>query len=307
MTKFKYLFDKRMKSLFQQASAPTVEKLIFETKKSFFDHANTECIMSGVSTERYMPHDIVVSLTTYGKRIWDVYLAIESIMQQTLKPNRILLNLDYSFKGAHLPITLQRQMNRGLEINYCKDIRSYKKLIPTLLKYPDDAIVTIDDDLVYDNDILEKLINSYQTDNHSILAARVLKIEHDVKRRLLPYREWKIANEEIEPIWNFLTGGGGTLYPPHCLDEEIFNQEAFMRLCPYGDDIWFTVMAKLKGTSIKKIVTRHTSGNDFTSNPYIQDIGLCVENNSLTSSRNDVQIKATFREYKIDKLLGIKL
>lgn len=95
----------------------------------------------GVSNTQYTSHDIIVSLSTYGKRIWDVYLAIESVMQQTYKPNRIILNLDYLFKDVVLPITIQRQQKRGLEINYCEDIKSFKKLIPTAIKYPDAAII----------------------------------------------------------------------------------------------------------------------------------------------------------------------
>ena len=34
---------------------------------------------------------ITISLTTFGKRIDDVYLALESIARQTLKPNRVII------------------------------------------------------------------------------------------------------------------------------------------------------------------------------------------------------------------------
>ena len=35
--------------------------------------------------------EIVVSLTTYGNRIHEVYLTIESLLHQTVKPDRIIL------------------------------------------------------------------------------------------------------------------------------------------------------------------------------------------------------------------------
>lgn len=100
MKKIIQLFDRRIKSLFTQASSPTIERLVFEMKKSQYDLFNQSCNELGVSDRRYASHDIIVSLTTYGKRIWDVYLAIESIMQQTFKPNRIVLNLDNSFRDT---------------------------------------------------------------------------------------------------------------------------------------------------------------------------------------------------------------
>ncbi len=53
-------------------------------------------------------------------------------------------------------------MPKGLTIDWCEDIKSYKKLIPTLKKYPDAIIVTADDDLIYDNKWLEQLYNAAQ-------------------------------------------------------------------------------------------------------------------------------------------------
>ena len=44
----------------------------------------------GISKTKYCDHGIIVSLTTYGKRLYEVHLAIESIMEQTMKANRII-------------------------------------------------------------------------------------------------------------------------------------------------------------------------------------------------------------------------
>ena len=48
----------------------------------------------GVTDTKYGDHDIIVSLTTYGKRIYEVAVTIESIMEQTMKANRIILWID---------------------------------------------------------------------------------------------------------------------------------------------------------------------------------------------------------------------
>lgn len=87
------------------------------------------CSESGTSAERYADHEIIVSLTSHGRRIFDVSVAIESIMQGTVKPNRIVLWLSEQMRGKSLPVVLQRQMARGLEVAFCKDIGSHTKLI----------------------------------------------------------------------------------------------------------------------------------------------------------------------------------
>jgi hypothetical protein len=249
-----------------------------------------------------MNHDIIVSLTTYGKRINDVAFAIESIMQQTMKPNRIILWLDKSIEGKPLPSVLQKQQYRGLEIAYCDDMRSYKKLIPTLETYPKDAVITIDDDLIYDYDILEHLISAYIDNPTYIHCCRVRLMKYDKNNKLLPYNKWK-RTKEIKPGVNenfFITGGGGTLYPPQSLDQEVLNKNVFMNICPYADDVWFTAMAYKRNTPINKVYTRSPIGDDFMTNMSVQDEAL-ANINTKGEKLNDVQIKAVFGRYLGDR------
>ena len=126
---------------------------------------------------------VVVSLTSYGKRIYEVYLTIESIMQQTIKPNRIVLWLEDGLKDKEVPNLLERQQVRGLEIRYCKDIKSYKKLIPTLRAFPDDYIITIDDDVIYEFDVVENLPKSYKKMPGFVYANRVKRMELNSQRQ----------------------------------------------------------------------------------------------------------------------------
>lgn len=253
----------------------------------------------GVTTERYTDHDIIVSLTTYGKRIHEVAFTIESIMQQTMKPNRIILWLDYSFQNKRLPQSLLYQQKRGLEIAYCKDLRSYKKLIPSLSAYPNDAIITIDDDLIYDYDILEHLIVSYLEHPKYIHSCRGHQMQFDKNHELLPYMEWRLRVPELGIIDNyFLTGGGGTLYPPGCLDEEVLNEDVFLGICEHADDVWFNAMARKKGTIIYKVYTRSNRGDDYIVNETVQDVGL-LNINIMGHKLNDVQLKSVFTKYSI--------
>lgn len=255
---------------------------------------------SGITSEKLCHEDIVVSLTSYGRRIHDVYLAIESIMQGSLKPNRIFLWLsEEEFKDKTLPITLQNQIKRGLEIYYCKDIRSFKKLIFTLKECPHATIVTIDDDAIYNFDFLENLVKSHSKNPSYLYANRVHRIKKNHDGSLRNYLNWEycVSTESSEVNDLFFTGVGGVLYPPHSLHEEVFNESVFTKICPTADDVWFNAMARLKGTLIRKSYTRSSTGEDFLINNELQVDGLNFVNNNPRDNQNDVQIRAVFEKY----------
>jgi hypothetical protein len=207
------------------------------------------------------------SIFIYCTRIYDIYLVIESIFQQTLKPNRLILWLDEEeFSDETIPLALLRQQTRGLTIKYCQNIRSYKKLIPTLRQYPEDIIVTVDDDTIYPSDLLERLIRAYKQDTQAIYYTRGCLIKLDKIGNVLSYRQWdRLGNGMPMEKWSAFktlsegtplalpTGVGGILYPPHSLHEDVMREDLYMKLCPHADDIWFKIMAHKQGT-VSKLV-----------------------------------------------------
>ena len=280
-----------------------IHQIRFNQKKYILEQNILHSQESGITDEKYCAHDIIVSLTTYSKRIYDVHLTIESIMEQTMKANRIILWLDYSFEKQPLPKALQLLQKRGLEIEYCKDIRSYKKLIPALKKYPDDAIITIDDDVLYEFDLLEKLITAYQQSPSYIYCNRHHLMRQDTEGKVFPYTQWTWNYINLNAnIMNFPTGVGGVLYPPHSLDEEVFNEAVFLDICKYADDVWFKAMAMKKGTLSKKVYTHNSKGEEYLDNEEVQDIALC-RINAQGAMLNDKQIEAVFTKYNLYQLL----
>lgn len=262
---------------------------------------------AGVTSEKYTDHEIVVSLTTHGKRIYDVALAIESIMQQSMKANRIILWLSDSFQNTKLPKLLVLQQKRGLEVAFCKDLGPYTKLIPALKRFPNEAIITIDDDAFYDYDVLERLIKAYLANPSYIHCCRFHRILFSEQGIILPYMQWKRRCSETEPSHlNFATGVGGVLYPPHSLDKEVFNEDVFLRICRTADDVWYNAMAIKNGTKVKKVLTRNPNGDDHLLNYAVQDIGLKHENME-GKMLNDKQIKDVFTFYNIYPLLQKEL
>ena len=270
---------------------------LFNLKAEFLKNTLCTSCEMGVTSEKVIPEDVVVSLTTFGKRLYEVYLTIESIMQGTMKPNRIILWLQDNLKNEELPFTLQKQMKRGLEVRYTKDTRSFKKLIPTLQLCPDSVIITIDDDVLYEIDTIERLVLAYKKDHSHVYGCRVRKIEVDNKGEVMPYSTWKPIYYGTSPSNNNICiGVGGILYPPHCFTNEVFNEEAYTRLCPNADDLWFWMMAKEKGYTSVKVFTHNIGGQDYLVNYNVQDNSLMKGN--MGKSGNDIQFKAILNAYQ---------
>ena len=250
--------------------------------------------------------DVIVSLTSYGRRILEVGPVIESIFEGSVRPAKVILWLGDSLKNKPLPIILQRQMKRGLEVKFVPDIRSYTKIIPALKHYPDSTIITIDDDALYPYDLVERLVNAHSEYPDDIIAARVKRIKLGKNGRPERYRRWTMITEpecsDASPL-NFLTGVGGVLYPPHCLDDEVFNKDVFLDICKYADDVWLYAMALKAGTITRKCPTHTEKGNDFIGDDIDNAPGLRLLNMKKGKEMNDVQFAAVMDYYNLwDKL-----
>ena len=94
-----------------------------------------------------------------------MHLAIQTILNQTRRPDLTVLYLateEFPRKEDDLPRELLALRSDRFEIRWTKNIRSYKKLIPALKDFPDDIIVTFDDDLIYPNVLIERLLVGYK-------------------------------------------------------------------------------------------------------------------------------------------------
>jgi hypothetical protein len=282
------------------SNASNLDNIIEQKQyKSLFLQSALHSTETGVDGFNANGKNIIVSLTTHNKRIFDIWLTIESLLNQTLKPNKLILWLaEDEFDKNFIPLMLKRQQKRGLEIEFCKDLKSYKKLIPSLQKYPNQLIITADDDIVYPFDLVENLYREYKcTNNDIVLCCRVHKMILDKQNLLLPYNKWQFDYQGQETsMLIFPTGGGGVLYPPYCFHDDIVKEDLFMNLCPHADDVWFKAMTLLKDIPCKKILCRQLVMMDEN-----QDIAL--ERINRGQNKNDMQIKAVFNHYNLwDKL-----
>lgn len=207
---------------------------------------------SGINNcKREIP--IIVSLTSYEKRFKDLPITLYSLLNQKLKPDKIILWLDEDKHNlASLPYEITQFIKNGLEIRFVKDIKSYTKGIYAFKEYPSSIIVTADDDIYYPAKWLKKLYHSYISNPEEIHVHRAHKVNLN-----LPYEKWeKEVKKEEASFANFLTGVGGVLYPPNCFTKEVLREDIFLKNSPTADDIWFWIMALVHNRKIR-VVKNH--------------------------------------------------
>lgn len=253
---------------------------------------------------------VIVSLTSFPERIHEVPYVIYSLLTQTLKPDRVILWLaeeQFPQKERELPKALLKLKENGLTIKWCSDIRSYKKLVPTLKLYPEAIIVTADDDIYYPSYWLKKLYLAHQKDKLSIIGHRCHKVKL-IDGKIDKYKNWHRNVLALKPSYhNFLTTGGGVLYPPHSLYPDAIKTKLFEEIAPYADDIWFWGMGVLQGTKFKNVrhrMRKLTLLNPLREQRKTNEITLAKIN--ILQDGNNKQMNNLLKKYPkiMEKLLS---
>ena len=195
---------------------------------------------------------IVISLTTFPKRINSLWVTIETLLRQTMKPDEIILWIaDSQFTDIDsLPANLLNQQKRGLTIRFCDDIKSHKKYFYAMQEYPNDLLILVDDDSFFPYDMVKTLYKLHQQYPDEIISSTMAVVDDLLS---VPTYWGRLNTKDkmqhslrIQPFT-----GQGTLYPPYCMDEKyLFNKELIMSLCPYADDLWLFYMALRKRTKV---------------------------------------------------------
>lgn len=200
------------------------------------------------------PSKLIVSLTSFPERMYEIKYSLFSLRKQTLKPDEIVLWLaETQFPGREkdLSPSILNLLNKwGIQLKWCEDYGSYKKIIPALNQYPEDIIVTADDDIYYPENWLEILYREYAKYG-GIISHRSHTIAIS-RNRIKKFSKWinDISTGSCS-YRNLMTTGSGVLFPPHSLYKDATDFEKIKRLCPKADDIWLWAMAVLQGFKIR--------------------------------------------------------
>jgi hypothetical protein len=241
---------------------------------------------------------VAVSLTSFGRRVEDVALAIESIGAGTIRPSRLVLWLDDPALMDSLPDSLHRLRERGLEVALAENWGPHTKYYPYVVGCAEHRLplVTADDDILYPPWWLTGLLREHTAmpDAVHCYRANVVRLAGEA---LAPYQQWPRCNDRVADVARFATGVSGVIYPPAMLDELRRRATGFLDTAPRADDVWLHWVALRSGTPVRQVsrTPRH-----WPVIPHSQVTGLVQGN--VHEGGNDAQIAALYDHDDVDRL-----
>lgn len=239
---------------------------------------------------------LIVSFTSYPARIKTVDKVLDSIIKQTVLPDKIILYLSSSqfCDYANFPdFSLYEKF--GFEISWHQEnLGSHKKYYYAMQQYSDDIIITIDDDFYYKNTMIEELLEYHKKYPTAIITRRAHLVTWTQDGSIAPYEKWYMETLRYIGLPRMdlvATGGSGALYPPHIFNPEIFNKNIFMEKAPYADDLWLKIMEVY--SEVPVVLTKH-----FFDDPGLENYrknGLYCNQNA--NGGNDDQLYALLETY----------
>ena len=241
---------------------------------------------------------IYVSLTTIPKRIGNINKSIESLLRQTVKPDKIFINIPKKFKRFkevieenHIP----KFEENIVEVTRCEDFGPGTKLLGSLKKFKKNSLVIlVDDDHIYENYMIEKFNYFYSLEPNNAYSFYV------------------------HPLKKFGVGQGadGFAINTNFLDgiEQFYNEVVKENKDLYiHDDLWVSFflfyIKKIKILSLQS----HIKQNDSNKIPlvykkHIQDDGLIssygININDAIKKRDQIALKSL--EYMFEKIKDMK-
>lgn len=245
--------------------------------------------MSNIQTGRRL----VVSLTSYPARMGTLDQTLETIYNQTRQADEVVLWLareQFPELEKNLPdALLQLVAQKKLTLRWCDDLKPHKKYFYALQEYREDLIVTVDDDLLYPEHMLENLYQSWLRHPEAVSAVRAHLMLLSEAGEIRPYNEWVKETDvcrDQPSMQLFATGGAGALYPPELFPPETFDKAAVLETCLWADDLWLKAAELIADVPV--VVAQPFE--DLRYVPGTQESGLYHQNED--ANRNDTQLAA---------------
>lgn len=251
----------------------------------FAKEAPTKTGQRTICTDR----KVVVSLTSFPSRLEKLWLVVESLLRQTCPPDRIVLWLCTKEVASldAVPESLRKEQESGVfEIRFVPEaFRSHLKYYHAFREFPEDVVITVDDDIIYHPKTIESLLMEHQKNPDAIITNLAREIKY-TNGRLNEYNSWPQVNGYLDSGEVFLLGYGGVLYstPPLC--PEVLEWQVFTEVCKLADDVWLNAIARIKGVK----VICNSSQNIYIEIKNNKTVRLKYKN--VGSSMNDQQIEA---------------
>lgn len=247
---------------------------------------------------------IIVSLTSFPKRIGTVWLVVDSMFHQKMRPDKICLYLskeEFPMGKETLPKRLLRYEKLGLEIKFIdQNLKPHNKYFYALQEFKNSYVITIDDDMYYHDNLISNLWEIHINHPNCICSNTIDVITFDDQYNFKPYKQWIRPYGEITPsLLNLALGYDGVLYPTSLFEgrTEMFDINTINKLSPKADDLWLKALQLYYGISV-------ANGKYFCSGlnlPGAQSVSL-MSSNCGVSNQNDVQWMALVKYFDLKTL-----
>lgn len=255
---------------------------------------------SGVNKDMNRENPLIVSLSSNRKNFKKLPIALYSILNQSLKPDKVILWLDEETEDLlTLPYEITRFVKNGLEIKFVKNLNLYTNTICALEEFKNGIIVTACDNIYYRHDWLKKLYYSYIVSPNDIHIHRAFNVRLKDKP-ITPIKEWDFCvNSETAKYTNFPVSSGGILYPPKCFKKEVFRSDIFLKYAQNNDELWVWIMALINNKKFRVVKNHDKSSIVLNIFDYVSE--MKTKKNSF-----DSQLESLMQFYgqnMINKLL----
>lgn len=254
--------------------------------------------------------EVVVSFTSHGARLVLVPKMLDTIRAQTIRPDRVVMTLmpeDYSLlAGMKMRswtldgYTLRRNTgDMDVEILIGKvDLKPHLKYFYAMQKYRDSIIITVDDDRLYNEDVIEFLLKHHVKHPNCVMARRCVLVDYNEDGSPKPFSQWYMIKDCERESYNLLAEGfSGCLYPPDILkmsDDEIPN---IMR-CLKADDIYLRWRETNLGVKVVRVPSEYARGGPQMPDAVVAETALSKVN--TMQGGNDYWAKSIGLYYRED-------
>jgi hypothetical protein len=183
----------------------------------------------------YEEDPIIVSMTTIPNRIEHIEPVLNSILNQSVAPSKIYMNIPHVFTRENQEYIIPDFItnNDKIIINRCEDLGPITKILPIVdvVQDPDILIVSVDDDILYHSTMIEDLLKVYRSKGGTCVVSGTTGFGG--------IEDGTMKIEQIE-------GYSGVLYKKKFLED--FDKSVFENSdCKYQDDCTMSRHLKNKG------------------------------------------------------------
>lgn len=297
-----YSYTENMKKMFSRCNEKNTLKLkkkIFLDRIKFSYKRRKLVGLAEKILKRRITENVIISLTSHPGRINTIDKCINSLLNQSVVPKKIILWLSKKqFPGLDKDLPkglLNLTTNKIFEIRWTEDdLGPHKKYYYVMQEFKEIPIIIVDDDVCYDKNFVKVLMKSYKKFPKCISCMRANFMMFKPDGNLREYKSWLMGYRILLDIPSYQlmpTGIGGVLYPPNILSRDTFNKKAIIENAFYCDDLW------LKFNAVKNDI-KTVIPMDYTSYkeiPNTQEVALWRLN--VTKNNNDICIKNIINYY----------